>query len=462
MYQPRPQFHAAGEAECLNRSRSFTSAGKRYLVRLESKGRPKGPEGALPLSRLSSVFCSLLGVLAALWGCSTPPPPASSLPGKLAVESTESVGLVTANAGDVKVPAAAQPLEGQIRLPEPDPDDGAGTLLVYTAITGQQLFGSESARAAPSEPGRWTAEGEQSRGRSLEAQIEEELRRQQLAIDSLDSDLPEQPTVESLITGESAAERANPRVAPDAPKDRELPMSVFEMEPVTIVAGSWDNEETITVTRGVLDADRNGVPEQIRFFDPDSMLLLRLEQDSNFDGNLDIWNTYADGKLAARVRDTSGDGNPDVWERYEDDRMTHRTIDRDRDGVADAFYVYGGDILVEERHDANNDGTVDRQISYQNLFRVRAEEDRDFDGNMDVWMIYGVSRGKEVVERVEQATKGSGPPDRIETYETSTGKSQLTKLEEDRNGDGTVDVTSYYENGKLVQREISDPDLAPL
>ena len=414
------------------------------------------------MSRVSRVFCSLLGVVVVPWGCSTPPPPSSSLPGKLAVESTESVDLVTRNAEGVEVPAAAQPEEGQIRLPEPDPDDGAGTLLVYTAITGSQLFGSGAGRAALSEPGRWTAEGEQSRGRSLEAQIEEELRRQQLAIDGLDSDLPEQPTVESLITGQSTAERANPRVAPDAPKDRELPISVFEMEPVTIVAGSWENEETIQVIRGVLDADRNGVAEQIRFFDPDSMQLLRLEQDSNFDGNLDIWNTYVDEKLTARVRDTSGDGNPDVWERYQDDRMTYRTIDRDHDGVADAFYTYGGGILVEERHDANNDGIVDRLISYQNLFRVRAEEDRDRDGNMDVWTFYGVSHGKEVVERVEQATKGSGPPDRIETYETSTGRSQLSKLEEDRNGDGETDVTSHYKNGKLVQREISDPDLAPL
>ena len=414
------------------------------------------------MSRLSSVACSLLGVLLAPWGCSTPPPPASSLPGKLAVESTASANLVTANTQDVEVPAAAQPREGQIRLPEPDPDDGAGTLLVYTAITGGQLFDSGYTSPAPTKPGRWTSESEQSRGRSLEAQIEEELRRQQVAIDSLDSDLPEQPTVESLITGHSAAERANPRVAPDAPKDRELPISVFEIEPVTIMAGSWKNEETIQVTRGVLDADRDGVPEQIRFFDPDSMLLLRLEQDSNFDGNLDIWNTYTEGKLTARVRDTSGDGNADVWERYKDDRMTHRTIDRDHDGIADAFYIYGGGILVEERHDANNDGIVDRQISYQNLFRVRAEEDRDRDGNMDVWTTYGISHGKEVVERVERSTKGSGPPDRIETYDTSTGKSQLSKLEEDRDGDGTIDVTSRYENGKLVQREISDPDLAPL
>jgi hypothetical protein len=415
------------------------------------------------LSRPSTTIFALLGFLLAPWGCSTPPPPSSSLPGKLAVESAGSVDLVTEEAEGVAVPTAAQPQEGQTQLPKPDPDDGAGTLLVYTAITGQQEpFSSESARMAPSEPGRWTAEGEESRGRSLEAQIEEELRRQQLAVDSLDAELPEQASVEPMIAGQSTAERANPRVAPDAPQDRELPLSVFEMEPVTIVAGSWDNEEAIRVTRGVLDADGDGVPEQIRFFERDTMLLLRLEQDSDYDGNVDIWNTYADGKLVARVRDTSGDGNADVWEQYENERMTHRTIDRDQDGVADAFYIYGGDILVEERHDANNDGVVDRLISYQNLFRVRAEEDRDLDGNMDVWTIYGVSQGKEVVQRVEQATKGSGPPDRIETYEISSGTSELSKLEEDRDGDGEVDVTSRYENGKLVQREISDPDLAPL
>ncbi len=415
------------------------------------------------MTRSFPAICALLGALLTPWGCAAPPPPASSLPGKLAVESSESDDLVAERAERVSVPAAAQPREGQSALPEPDPDDGAGTLLVYTAITGQQQpFDPGSARAAPSEPGRWTAEGERSRGRSLEAQIEEELRRRQLAIEGIDADPAESPTVESLITGQSSAERANPRIAPDAPKDREFPTSVFEIAPVTIVAGSWGNEAAFQVERGVLDADRDGVPEEVRFFDPDSKQLLRLEQDSDYDGSLDIWNSYEDGKLVARVRDTDGDGDPDVWEGYENDRMTHRTIDRDLDGVADAFYVYGGDILVEERHDSNNDGIIDRQISYQNLFRVRAEEDRDFDGNMDVWTTYGVSHGKEVVERVEQATKGNGPPDRIETYETSSGRSQLSKLEEDRNGDGKVDVTSRYENGKLVQREISDPELAPL
>jgi len=38
----------------------------------------------------------------------------------------------------------------------------------------------------------------------------------------------------------------------------------------------------------------------------------------------------------------------------------------------------------------------------------------------------------------------------------------LARREEDRNGDGTPDITSIYENGKLVRREISDPALVPL
>jgi hypothetical protein len=396
-------------------------------------------------------------------GCASPPPPESSLPGALAVESRGSGDLVAADSSRLEVPPAAAPVEGQSRPAEPDPNDGAGTLLIYTAITGQPPFGSsDGARTAPVDRRRWTAEGEASRGRSLEAQIQEELERQQAALAGIESDPGAQSTIESLITGQDLAERANPRVAPDAPKDRELPLTVFEMEPVTIVAGSWGNEEPMKVRRGVLDADEDGKPEQIHYFDPESMVLLRKEQDSNFDGALDIWSTYEAGKLVSRVRDTDDDAEADVWEHYENDRMTHRTIDRDRDGVADAFYQYAGGILVEERHDANNDGSVDRRIRYQNLFRESAEEDLDHDGQMDVWTTYGVSHGKEVVVRIERASKGSGTPDIVETYDVSTGKSTLAKLEEDRDGDGTVDITSRYENGKLVQREISDPDLAPL
>jgi hypothetical protein len=353
--------------------------------------------------------------------------------------------------------------EELLAAPNPNPDDGAGTLLIYTAITGHPFAGA-GADDGEGSFGRkgWTEEDEQERNRFLTQQIDEELQRQQAALEGLQSRPSEQPTIDALITGQSLTEQAKPWEAPEAPKDRELPLSVFEMETVTILAGSWENEQPLVVTRGVLDADHDGIPEQIRFFDPETKVLLRKEEDSNFDGALDTWSTYQGANLVERRRDSNTDGSVDIWEKYANARMTDRTVDRDHDRIADAFYQYAGGVLVEERHDLNNDNVVDRRIAYQNLFRSYAEEDRDRDGSMDVWTTYGVSQGKEVVVRVERASTGSGAPDSIETYDTSSGTSILVKREEDRDGDGSIDVISRYKNGKLVQREVTNADLAPL
>jgi len=412
------------------------------------------------------VAAFLLGSAAlALGGCRSlgdpDEPPESSLPG---TGATQAANPELAHAGGkaTEVPGAGLPTEANQQLPDPDPDTGAGTLLMYTVITGHRPFDPATPRATPSSPDRWTASGEASRGAALEAQIEEELTRQREALDEMDSPAGSRPTIESLITGESLAERANPRISPSAPEEREYPEALFETERVTIVAGSWGNAESMEVIRGVLDADRDGIPEEIRFFDLDGETVLRKEVDTNYDGILDAESSYVAGRIVARNRDTNNDGKSDVWEKYDRDRMTERTIDRNHDGVPDAFYRDSGETLVEERHDANDDGTVDRRVTYQDLYRVYAEEDRDRDGAMDTWTQYGVSHGNEVVTRVERASKGEGAPDVVEIYETGSGKSVISKREEDRDGDGIVDVTSHYENGKLVQKEIADPSLAPL
>ena len=94
--------------------------------------------------------------------------------------------------------------------------------------------------------------------------------------------------------------------------------------------------------------------------------------------------------------------------------------------------------------------------------RVRAEEDRDHDGRMDRWITYAPVDGEEMVSRIERDTTGDGKADVFETYEAADGEPRLTRREEDKNADGTIDITSIYENGKLVRRQISDPDLVPL
>jgi len=64
--------------------------------------------------------------------------------------------------------------------------------------------------------------------------------------------------------------------------------------------------------------------------------------------------------------------------------------------------------------------------------------------------------------RIEKDETGDGKANVFETYAPVDGKPVLSKREEDKNGDGSIDVTSIYKNGKLVRREISDPNMVPL
>ena len=93
---------------------------------------------------------------------------------------------------------------------------------------------------------------------------------------------------------------------------------------------------------------------------------------------------------------------------------------------------------------------------------VRAEEDIDRDGSIDTWTFFETAGDKEVVARVEKDTAKRGKPDTFETYAQLGGKTVLVKREEDKNGDGAIDVLSLYENGKLKERQILDPELVPL
>ena len=82
---------------------------------------------------------------------------------------------------------------------------------------------------------------------------------------------------------------------------------------MTIPAGAWgDNKRELEVTKRTLDADRDGKPEEIRYFDAKGEMVRR-EQDQNYDGTLDCFSTYVNGKLVKRTLDNNADGKPDVW-----------------------------------------------------------------------------------------------------------------------------------------------------
>jgi hypothetical protein len=342
-----------------------------------------------------------------------------------------------------------------------DPGDGEqpGRLLIYSAITGHVPLREQSAQDA-ADRYRSPAEREAARARAIEAEIEEELARQEHPVveETGRAPAPEAPAG----AGPAPDPGANPLDAPDAPVTRELPERLFESQEVTIPPGRWQNQRELHVVRRDLDIDRDGQPEEIRYVDPATGALIRSEQDLDYDGTMDAWITYENGEVAVRVLDTSGDGRSDVWERYANGRMNARTLDQDADGVKDTFYRYEGDQLVEKLRDANNDGTIDKVEAYRDRHRLHTEEDRSLNGWMDTWTRYRVVEGREVVASIERDSRDHGKPDVVETYETSDGQTRLARKEEDVDGDGTVDIVSIYEDGKLVQRAISDETLSPL
>lgn len=352
---------------------------------------------------------------------------------------------------------------------------GAASLLIYSAITGEVPF-QGPAGSAPGGGGRSESEREAEMERqiedeiarqdSLESEIEAELRRQEELLDQIERDEAIRSASRTPVPEPSEGEllaAADPRVAPRAPEDRELPAAIFEEERRTIRKGEWDNRRKLEVTARSLDADRDGNPEQVRYHDARTGVLLRKEEDRDYDGRMDSWTVYESGLVSEVVRDNDGDSVADEWQKFgRDGVMSSREVDRDSDGTRDAFYRFEAGSLVEERHDLDSNGSVDRIIVYEDRRLARAEEDRDRDGAIDTWTSYRVSGDREVVDRIEKDTTGDGKRDTFEVYEQVGGKLSLKTRDEDKNADGVIDVKSVYENGKLKQREISDPAMVPL
>jgi Flp pilus assembly protein TadD len=130
-----------------------------------------------------------------------------------------------------------------------------------------------------------------------------------------------------------------------------------------------------------------------------------------------------------REEDRDGDGRPDRWTGYQGISRHDLWEDGGGTGTPDVRWVF-------------LDGGTDIE---------RIEIDRDFDGHAERVLRYVV--GKLTAE--ENDTDGDGRVDRIETF-NELGDVEV--LEEDVNGDGQFDIRTRFRDGKLVLREISNPE----
>ena len=153
-------------------------------------------------------------------------------------------------------------------------------------------------------------------------------------------------------------------------------------------------------------------------------------RDTNGDGIPDLWiyyNPQKPGEIVRQEEATKGNGNVDTWSYFKDGKLVRREVDSKGQGRADTFFFYDNEKIVREEHDEAGQGRITSRAFYQNGRIAKVEKDTMDHGRPDLWIYYDATRDGEVV----------------------------LKEERDLNGDGIVDLWTYFENGRMVRRDLS-------
>ncbi len=115
-------------------------------------------------------------------------------------------------------------------------------------------------------------------------------------------------------------------------------------------------------------------------------VLLCREVDSNLDGVKDVVRTFNDkGESLRELADSDYDGKIDTWITFARGRMAKVELDSNRDGIADEFRYYVQGKLARLQRDTNRDAKPDVWEIYEDGALKRMGFDLDFDGHVDRW-----------------------------------------------------------------------------
>jgi hypothetical protein len=125
-----------------------------------------------------------------------------------------------------------------------------------------------------------------------------------------------------------------------------------------------------------VDTNLDGIKDVVRTYTPKGEPQHE-EADRDYDGKIDIWITFADGRMAEVQEDTNRDGRPDTWKFYSDGALVRIKRDRNFDGRVDIWEMYArGGKLERMGVDDNHDGQVDRWDRDDQMVRDAEEADR--------------------------------------------------------------------------------------
>jgi antitoxin component YwqK of YwqJK toxin-antitoxin module len=273
---------------------------------------------------------------------------------------------------------------------------GAGGGLVIGLLTG--LFTADAHYAQLNNQ----IQAEHAKDKELEAKLEQELQRQR--------------ELEAQIVNRAENPTQQNHTDPLQPTQKPAAVNVTN------------------VTMAATNKDTGGLASLSKRENPSNSALRPFKnvevKDINGDGIADLWIYYNPLKLSEIVRQeeaTRWDGRVDAWSYFKDGKLVRREVDSKGRGVADTVYHYENDKIVREERDENGTGHMSFRALYQNGRRAKLERDTNDRGKIDHWIYYDATQDGEIV----------------------------LKEERDLNGDGVVDLWSYYENGRLVRRDVS-------
>jgi hypothetical protein len=137
------------------------------------------------------------------------------------------------------------------------------------------------------------------------------------------------------------------------------------------VVGEGESRHKTLICREI-DTNLDGIKDVVRTFNAKGEAV-REEADRNYDGKIDVWISFVDGRIAQEDIDTNGDGKPDVWKFYLDGQLQRIRRDTNFDGKPDVWEIYTRGKLERQGIDTNFDGHVDRW-DRDEVMKYEAEE----------------------------------------------------------------------------------------
>jgi hypothetical protein len=134
-----------------------------------------------------------------------------------------------------------------------------------------------------------------------------------------------------------------------------------------IIGGGESRHKTLICRE--IDTNLDGIKDVVRTFNERGETLHE-EADRDYDGKIDVWINFVDGRIAQEDVDTNRDGKPDIWKFYVNGQLQRIRRDRNGDGKPDVWEFYSKGRLERIGVDETYDGHVDRwdrdeQLKYE-------------------------------------------------------------------------------------------------